>query len=334
MGPIEPLETRRLFASFTAASVADLISDINAANTAGGSNTITLAPATPFNLTAADNVWDLPTGLPVVRAGNDLTIVGNGDTIQRSTAAGTPAFRLLVVATGGSLTLSNVTLSNGLASHPTTGMDGPGGAVFSSGSLSLRGVTIQNCVARATYLGLPSWGGGIYSSGVLTIADSAIRNNQALGLAGVADPSTWIGGSAALGGGLYVAGGTATLTNTTVSSNLARGGDGAAGGFGKGLGAWPGSPGGDGSGGGIYVAGNATVTLRGTAVTQNVAQGGTAGKSIKGQPKSADGAGRGGGIYIVPGALVGLDAFTQANTRPNTASTSDNDILGSFAPII
>ena len=44
MRPVEHLEARRLLASFTASSVTELIADINAANAAGGSNTITLAP--------------------------------------------------------------------------------------------------------------------------------------------------------------------------------------------------------------------------------------------------------------------------------------------------
>ena len=43
-----------------------------------------------------------------------MTIVGNGDTIERSTAASTPDFRLLDVARGGSLTLENLTLQGGM----------------------------------------------------------------------------------------------------------------------------------------------------------------------------------------------------------------------------
>ena len=52
-------------------------------------------------------------GLPVIAAKDNLTIVGNGDTIERSTAVGTPLFRLLDVASGGSLTLENLTLQGG-----------------------------------------------------------------------------------------------------------------------------------------------------------------------------------------------------------------------------
>src|SRR6516164_7391948 len=51
---LEQLEDRTLLSSYSAATVSDLIADINAANSAGGSNTITLtAPSSsPYVLTA------------------------------------------------------------------------------------------------------------------------------------------------------------------------------------------------------------------------------------------------------------------------------------------
>src|SRR5215470_2284151 len=91
---LEPLEDRALPSAYTATSVADLIADINAANAAGGSNTITLVAGTTFTLTAVDNTTDGATGLPVIAANDSLTLVGNGDTIARKTAGGTLAFRL------------------------------------------------------------------------------------------------------------------------------------------------------------------------------------------------------------------------------------------------
>jgi hypothetical protein len=324
MRPIEPLESRRLLASFAASSVAELIGGINAANAAGGSNSITLTPGITFNLIAADNATHHPTGLPVVAAGNDLTIAGNGDIIQRSTARGTPDFRLFDVAAGASLSLNNLTLSGGVARFY-------GGAVVNLGTLSLTGVTVQNCAAKGWS---STSGGGIYSYGQLTVADSTIRSNQVLGDNGVI--SGWVAqpGGRAYGGGLYVAGGTATVTNSTFTSNLAHGGNGANGmNLNKGSmfpGIIRGAAGGDAFGGGIYVYSGANVTLRGTTITQNSAIGGAGGSSPGGQPKAPNGSGYGGGIYIDSIASVGLDAFTRANTRTNTASTSDNDIFGSF----
>jgi hypothetical protein len=52
--------------TFNAATVSDLIADINAANLVGGSNTITFVAHKTFNLTAVNNTTDGPTGLPVI----------------------------------------------------------------------------------------------------------------------------------------------------------------------------------------------------------------------------------------------------------------------------
>lgn len=141
------LEVRTLLTPYNALSVSDLIADINLANAAGGANTITLtAPSTsPYTVTAVDNTTDGATGLPVIAAGNNLIIVGNGDTIQRSTATGTPAFRLFDVAAGATLNLQGLTVQNGLASG--SGVQAEGGAIYSQGTLSMDTVSVQNNAA-------------------------------------------------------------------------------------------------------------------------------------------------------------------------------------------
>src|SRR5262249_27460936 len=97
---LEALEDRSLPSSFTAATTADLIADINAANKAGGANTITLVANTTFDMTAVNNTSNGANGLPVIggKKADSLTIIGNGDTIERSTNSGTPSFRLFDVA--------------------------------------------------------------------------------------------------------------------------------------------------------------------------------------------------------------------------------------------
>ena len=328
MRHVEPLETRCLLSSFTASSVADLIANMNAANAAGGSNTIALAPASTFKLSAVENQTFGPTGLPIIAVGDDLTIVGSGNIIQRSSRTGTPAFRLFAVDSGGSLSLKNLTLSGGLALSSSDAVATQGGAIRSQGALNLNGVTVQDSVAQ----GFPALGGGIYSNGTLSIVDSILQNNQALGFNA---QLTGRAGGSAEGGGLFLAGGNAGLTNTKLSSNLVRGGNGANGGKGGELGYIPGGDGGAGFGGAIYVAAG-TVAARGNTIAQNAAQGGTAGNTRNGysnpfHPPGHDGVGQGGGLYIYPSALASLDSFTQANTSSNTASTSDNDIFGSFS---
>jgi hypothetical protein len=96
---LEQLEDRTVPSNFSAATVSDLIADIHAANQAGGSNTITLVAGNTFQLTAVDNTTDGPTGLPVIAANDNLSIVGSGDTIDGGHVA-----RLFDVAGGASLT--------------------------------------------------------------------------------------------------------------------------------------------------------------------------------------------------------------------------------------
>ena len=212
---LEQLEGRALLASYSAASVSALIADITAANTAGGANTITLtAPTTsPYVLTAVNNTdATAADGLPVIAANDNLTIVGNGDTIERSTAAGTPDFRLLEVAREGSLTLENLTLQGGFCVGG--GRKSGGGAIFSQGTLVLNGVTVQgNTITEF------ACGGGIFSNlGSVTLEGGTIvQNNVASGTLGY-------------GGGLYAVGCTVTVSNATVDNNIAEGGEAAYGG--------------------------------------------------------------------------------------------------------
>jgi hypothetical protein len=212
---VEELEDRMVPASFMASAVAELIADVNAANLSAEADTITLAPGKTFSLMAVNHTdhYYGATGLPVIAAGGgSLTIIGNGDVIERSKAKGTPAFRLLSVAVGASLTLQDLTLQGGYAS-------GVGGGILSQGTLTLTGVTVQNNTARG---GAYAAGGGISSSGTLTVQDSTIRNNLAVG--GVADV---LGdGGDAFGGGVVVSGGTATFFGTAITGNEARAGKG------------------------------------------------------------------------------------------------------------
>lgn len=281
---VEQLEDRSVPASYTAATVPELIADINDANAHGGSNTITLVASTTFTLTDTVNYPDGRWGLPVIEANNDLTIQGNGDIIERSTASGTPSFGLVRVALGASLTLENVTLQGGT-----------GGALRNEGTLDLKGVTVQNN-------GSSIWGGGIYSSGSLTLeAGTMIRNNGAYGDPGFA----WYGyvspGGNAYGGGVYIAGGTATLTDVTLSSNYVTGGSGATITSGIDFNA---SPGGNGYGGGLYVAGGA-VTLTNVALTSNSAWGG--GGLFGGNAY-------GGGVCVAGGTATMTNVTLSSNT--------------------
>jgi hypothetical protein len=338
---LEALEDRTLPATFYAATASELIADINAANKAGGANTIVLtAPTTsPYVLTAVNNTTNGANGLPVISGGgkkvaaDNLTIVGNGDTIERS--SGTP-FRLFGVASGASLTLENVTLLNGYATvqqTTATSWSAEGGAIYNQGTLVLSGATIGGSTAVSIY----TWnaaGGGVWSNGSLTVENSTvIEGNSAVA-------ST--GSEIAFGGGLYIASGTANISGSTISNNQAQalyGGSAYGGGVyvaggnvtlsGDVLGEVDGNlaggnvatdPSGDAYGGGLCVAGG-TVTLTNDTVQNN--------EVLFGQR------GEGGGIFIASGAAVYLDSFTQSNTINNfwydgNDGYSENDIWGPY----
>jgi hypothetical protein len=131
----------------------------SAADTANYAGTVTVSrlnpSAKPVTLIDALNAADATNGfdfalpynstvnaLPQITA--TITIEGTSgynNTIQRSTATGTPAFRLFDVAQGGALKLENLTLTGGLAQGTDSAAEG--GAVYSSGMLTLSGVTVE-----------------------------------------------------------------------------------------------------------------------------------------------------------------------------------------------
>jgi hypothetical protein len=208
-------------------------------------DTITLDVGKIFTLTAANNGADGATGLPVIAPNENLTIIGNGDTIERSTASGTPAFRLFDVP-GGTLTLVNLTLQGGHAEGYGFGEWARGGAVYSQGTLKLDGVIVQNNTAQGSVGTYPSGsaGGGLYSSGTLTMDRVIVQNNTAQG----SDGSIYGSGSDAVGGGLY-ASGTLTMDGCTIRNNAALGGRGHDSLYGPGS-SYPATDGGGANGGG------------------------------------------------------------------------------------
>lgn len=367
--PAEVLEIRTLLSGrlpyATAANASQLVADIAAANKAGGANTITLAANTTFDLTAVNNTTNGANGLPVVGLNKavNLTIVGNGDTIDRSTAAGIPAFRLFDLASGSSLTLESVRLQNGLAKG--AGATADGGAVYNQGTLTLSGVTVAGNTAQGAdgkpgKPGSDGAGGGIWSNGSLTLENAVLSNNSAVGgNSGFKITYTAPGGNA-FGGGIEIAGGTANITGTTfgfyldpATGRVLGGGNTALGGLGN--------SGGSAYGGAVYVAGG-TVTMSAdqtvpmvnySAGIENIARGGGIGagagigyggflfaaggtvtltndivtQNWAGDPESQDGPipGYGGGIFIAPSATVYLDSFTVANAIYNADISSLSD---------
>ena len=190
---IEPVPSSACSFTITAGDAAGIISAINAAKANLVPDTICLAADSTYTLTAAHNTQAGVNGLPAITT--DITIVGNGATITRDSAAA--PFRLLFVDTTGALTLDDVTLAGGFAGGADPGDNG--GAVYNLGTLTLIDSAITSSSANGD-------GGGIYNAGTLTLSEaSQIESNFA------ADD----------GGGIYSTAGTVIVTDSAIANNTA-----------------------------------------------------------------------------------------------------------------
>lgn len=300
--------------NFTATTVAELVSDLQAAAQTPGVTTITLVAGRTYTASAPHNgdpAQGSANAFPVIPNGTDVTIVGNGAILERSIAAGTPAFRLFGIATGGTLRLNDLTLRNGLirGAHGANGSpahngggggDGNGGAITNDGTLIVRGSTF---VANAAVGGAGGDGGN--ATGIFQSGDGGP-------------------GGDGNGGAIYInAGGTIFLTNSTFAQNTATGGDGGNGGNG-GTGGTLGNaaPAGIGSGGALFS--QHAVTGTNLTVAANSSAGGTPGQG-GGAPISPPSVG--GGIATQGStAIVTLTntiiANNSAPTNPDCANSS------------
>ena len=187
---------------------------VNAANAAGGVNTISFAVDGPFALT---------TGVELFVDGSQsqtLTITGNGRT--HTIIAGEGVTRLLEVGAGATVNVSGVTLRDGNAGA------GDGGAILNIGTLAVDDSTITSNVAGVR-------GGGIRNAprSSLVVTETLISGNSAGvvggGIANGGDSrldvshSVISGNSAAgAGGGGGIANqGQATVLETTIAGNTA-----------------------------------------------------------------------------------------------------------------
>ena len=184
-------------AHIAAGDVDGLIAAINAANADAWPDTILLTPST-FTLTAINNTDDDGSnGLPIITT--EIAIRGSGATITRG---GTDYFRFFAVASTGTLTLDDLTLTNG--------NNRLGGAIFNQGTLTVRDSTLSQNISGADTIYV-FYGGAIYSapsgtSHSLTITNTTFDHNTAYGL----------------GGALYVSGSSAVeITGSTFSANQA-----------------------------------------------------------------------------------------------------------------
>ena len=229
LGALVALSAAALFPAHSSAAIgcttAELVSAIATANSTSGGGTVTLASNCTYTLTGANNSTDGGTGLPVITG--KVSVIGNGATITRSTSSGTPTFRFFDVAKSGTLTISNLALSNGaLASNDSHG----GGAIDNHGTLSVSALTFSNNSSPS-----PSGtsGGAIQNDGRATVDTSTFIGNLAMEGGAffnqntmTVSNSTFLNGKATIyGGGAFVnAYGTTTVTGSTFVGNTGPGG--------------------------------------------------------------------------------------------------------------
>ena len=180
-------------------NVAGLIAAINTANSSGVPNVINLAPGGTYTFTAPYDNVDFA-ALP--RITGAITIEGNGSTIQRSSAAGTPDFRLFATLFAD-LTLHNLTVKGGRGGNGA-------GLNNNSGKLQIISSTVTENDS-----GDGGDGGGIFSiCGTLTIVNSTISLNRSFG---------GYGGGGILNFSTNGCQATATITSSTIFENRADG---------------------------------------------------------------------------------------------------------------
>ena len=202
-----------------------------AAGAVAGTDTITFSvagPIMPITLTSA---------LPAITS--DLSIDGAGSI----TVSGASTYQVFLI-TSGTVTLSGLTITNGLSDFLGGGIsnagellvvdstisgssaDQAGGGIESSGTLTVMSSTISGNSAP--------FGGGIASNGPLTVMSSTISGNSAGGsgggmlnnTTGSITNSTISGNSTTVIGGGIDNAGTLTITNSTISGNSAQAGGG------------------------------------------------------------------------------------------------------------
>ena len=171
--------------------------------------------ATTINFSVSGTIT-LGSALPAIANSSpngSLTIDGSGQSI---TVDGASTFQILTVNSGATLTVENLTMSDGSATL--------GGGIENEGTL-----TVSNCTFSGDIGTDGGDGGAIYNTGVLTVTNSTFSGNSA-GSGGALDnhatltitSSTFSGNSAPMGAGGAIRNvGSLKLTNSTFSGNSA-----------------------------------------------------------------------------------------------------------------
>lgn len=209
----------------------------NAGDTFGTDDTINVAPALAGDTIVLEN------GQLMIATGSDVSINGNGITVDANQSSGA------IYADGVTLAIDDMTITGGLSF-------GVGGGIRASGSnLDLSSVLVRNNSADFS-------GGGIFlSSSNMELSDSAVSGSYA---------------AFGSGGGIYIGNSSSvTIINSTISGNASMEGGGIDASFSSSLTLLNSSVSGNSaisSGGGIRVSEYSSVTAENSVVSGNIAE--------------------------------------------------------------
>lgn len=197
----EPLERRQLLSTVTVSnaspdvngdtsSIAALIANpgpdgisfaeaVQAANNTPGANTIVFPSSFSGQSIYVVNVSI--TGDITIQGPADGSVIFNGpDPLLQSGGGGGGGGRILDIAAGATVNLSNATLQNGDATVAWyAGDNDHGGAILNAGNLTVTQCQFYNNAAGDKYLGTGG-GGAIYNTGALTVMGSSFYFDAAL----------------------------------------------------------------------------------------------------------------------------------------------------------
>jgi hypothetical protein len=267
--------------------VGSLRKAITDANASVVSEAILFQPGLTGTITLLSALPDITGSVMIAGPGANLL------TVERSTAGGTPDFRIFTVTAGTTVTISGLKITNGRLASGNSAQDF-GGGLANSGTLTISECEVSNNVSDS--------GGGIYSDSSLTVINSSIINNVSIGsVAGILSTGSLNITSSTVannvhGTGVFFGGGTlATINNSTISNNTAPG-----------------------SGAGLQCSGGPTtvVNITNTTITGNRAD-------------TANNGGIGGGLLRLNGVVTLRNTIVAGNFR--TSGPIGSDISGTVA---
>jgi Domain of unknown function (DUF4214) len=193
-------------------SLRDAISAVNAGNanglTSGEQNQVSGTFGTndtiEFSSALNGDTITLTANGSALEISKNLTITGLG---ASNLAISGNYCRVFTVDSGAQVSITGLTIQNGLAGDAGDETESYGGGIYNAGTLTVSNCTLSNNGAA----GEAGDGGGIYNKGTLTVSNSTLTGNSG---------SQFIlyGSGGGLGGGIYNTG-TLSVTNSTVSNN-------------------------------------------------------------------------------------------------------------------